>query len=109
MLFLGSWRKVDLEPIQEDKFMSNKVFHHGKDGYHIDRSKTYGDEKVLNSMTAEIMSQEGVSHREGMRKAIGILDYHDQKSEGKGVGKGTHDRLKQQAREAMALKEGVVS
>lgn len=86
--------------------MSNKVFHHGQDGYHIDRSKNYEEKKVLDAMTAEIKSKEDVSHREAMRKAIGILDYHDQKSEGKGVGKGTHDRLK---REAAALKRGVFS
>lgn len=87
--------------------MSNKVFNHGLDSYHIDRSKKYDEQKVLDAMTAEIKSQEDVPHREAMRKAIGILDYHDQKSAGKGVGKGTHDRLKEQARQEAALNSGV--
>lgn len=89
--------------------MSKKVLHHGLDSYHIGRSLRYEEDKVLDAMTAEIQSKQNIPYREAMRNAIGILDYHDEVSQGNGVGKGTHDRLKQQEREAAALERGVFS
>lgn len=76
--------------------MSKKVWEHGLDGYHIDRTRRFEEKERIDAFTnAFLANHPGLSYTEATQKAIHVITYHDEVSDGNGVGKDAHDILKE--------------
>lgn len=79
--------------------MTNKVsavYNHGKDGYHIERTRRFEEKDRIDAFTDAFLAKHpDMSYTEATQKAIHVVIYHDEVSEGYGVGKDAHDILKE--------------
>lgn len=80
---------------EKNPLKGKKVFLHGLDGYHIEQCLKYGDKNAIEAVREQFEAQEpNLSYLEATSKAVNVITYHKDVSQGKGVGKGAHSRLK---------------